>query len=412
MSLLRDVTPGSEPVPPSAVLVGPGIPAEEAGSEQCETCGRALPRAESKAGQPLRFCYERHTRWRVPDTKGGTKLMKCRDVAAAWQVEGATRGRADAPGPPIDLLGLGEQVTAFGTTAAELLAPAQALAELATRIQSALAGDVAAGRRAVERMQAAVRDMRGQVTAAEAKTAAAERAAEEARTKETAAVAAAAEAERTATEATRERDEARGELLAEQKRRAGAEELRAAALSAKDLAESENASLAATVTQLQTRVEEVETAAGEAAREHREEIGRLHQQRTEALATAQAHHDQQLADRGRQLAQQLQQERERLAGDLERVTIAHAAERDRLTTEHAAERDRLTAELATVRAEAATTATTHTAAIAQLNRELGAAGAASQTAITALTGLRTRLAALLDDPPDDLTARIARLLDT
>ncbi|MBN6040000.1 hypothetical protein [Amycolatopsis sp. 195334CR] len=384
---------------PSAVLDGPGVPAEEAGSEQCGACRRALPRApEGQAGQPQRFCREEHSRWRVP---GRVKPMKCRDVAAAWQVEAATRGRADAPGPPIDLHGLGEQVTAVGTMAAELLAPAQALAERAEQIQSALAGDVAAGRRAVERMQAAVRDMRGQVTAAEAKTAEAERAAEEARTKETAAVVAAAAAERTATEATRTRDEARGELLAEQKRRAGAEELRAAALNAKDLAESENARLAATVTQLQTRVEEVETAAGEAAREHREEIGRLHQQRAEALATAQAHHDQQLADRGRQLAQQLQQERERLAGDLERVTTAQAAERDRLT-----------AELATLRAEAATTATTHTTAIAELNRELGAADTARQTATTALTGLRTRLAALLDDPPDDLTARIARLLDT
>ncbi|HET6286499.1 MAG TPA: hypothetical protein VFG15_07080, partial [Amycolatopsis sp.] len=381
-------------------------------TEQCETCGRALPRAEQKAGQPLRFCYERHTQWRVPDHKGRVKLMKCRDVAAAWQVEEATRSRTGAPGPPIDLHGLGELVTQVGTMAAELRAPAQALAERTEQIQGALAGDVAAARRAVEAMTARVREMEGKVAVAEGQAAEAKAEAERARARATAAVADAERAARTANDALAARDRALGERDAERGRRTDAEAKRDAALTAKDLAEGENARLATTVAQHKTRIDALEQAATRRDREHREEIGRLHQEQTAALAAKQAEHDRALTER-------TEQERARFDQELQRITTEHAAERDRLTAEHAAERDRLIAELATVREAAAAAAREHFEALGHLNRELGgvtaqaaAADTARQAATTDLASVRARLADLVAAPPENLTDQLAQLLSS
>ncbi|ATY17164.1 hypothetical protein CU254_42055 (plasmid) [Amycolatopsis sp. AA4] len=410
---------GSGPAPPAdGLLDGPGVPPEEAGTGQCEACGRVLPRAAEGGGQPQRFCHAEHTLWRVPDRKGGTKRMRCREVAAAWQVEAATRGRADAPGPPIDLHGLAEQVASFGTRAAEVLAPLGALAGQADRIQEALAGDVAAARREVEAMRARVREMEGQVSVAQAAARTAEQEAQKARERAAAATSKAEQAERIAAQATRERDQAQGQLDAERKRRETAEELRAAALTAKDLAEQENARLAAAVEQQTQRLEELQTGVRDTARAHSEEIGRLHQQHAEALAAAQADHDRTLAER-------IDRERTRLDQELQRATA-----------EHAAERNRLTAELDAARRSAAADAREQAETIGALNRELGAAtvrAAAAETdrenAAAALAGLRTGLEELISDiavprpetsQPADVADgtrawfadQLARLLDT
>lgn len=402
---------------PVAELVGAGVPAAEAGNERCGACSRALPHRERTRGGQREYCLPEHTQWRVPDHKGGTKLMKCRDVAAAWTLEADTRGRADAPGPPIDLLGLQEQVVAWQALATQVLVPAQALIERAAEIQEALAGDVAAARRAADAAVADVRDMRGQVEVANAATAAAR---EQARLdRDTAAreTAAADAARRDQAAALAARDHATGALEKEAERRADAETKRDAAVEAREHAETENYALAATITEQRERITGLETAATETTTRHHEEIGRLHSEHSTALAaalaTARLEHEQALTE-------QLAAERTRLADELTRATTAHTAELARLA-----------AELETIRTGAATAADTHTTAIGRLNRDLGAASTAAAAAearateaITAVTAaetrateaadawrrLRTELTGLLVEPADDLHDRLVRLL--